>query len=37
MTVYARWRNKLDGCAQHRREAGGDTVIRDLVWGMNDK
>jgi len=34
MTVYKRWRNKLDGCSQHRREGGGDGVIRDLVWEL---
>ena len=34
LMVYKRWRNKLDGCAQHRREGGGDAVIRDLVWGI---
>lgn len=30
-SVYKRWRNKLDGCPQHRREAEGDRAIRDMV------
>ena len=30
--VYKRWRNKLDGCAQHRREGDGDLILRGLVW-----
>jgi hypothetical protein len=29
--VYKRWRNKLDGCEQHRRDGGGDDEIRDYV------
>ena len=32
--VYKRWRNKLDGCPQHRRDGGGDRDIRDMVWGL---
>ena len=34
MTVYKRWRNKLDGCVQHRREGGGDVVIREIIWNL---
>jgi hypothetical protein len=34
MTVYKRWRNKLDGCAQHRREGGGDIYLRKIVWNL---
>ena len=34
MTVYKRWRNKLDGCSQHRREGGGDAAIREIIWNL---
>ncbi len=33
-SVYKRWHNKLDGCPQHRCEAEGDRVIRDLVRSL---
>lgn len=31
MKVYKRWRNKLDGCEQHRRDGGGDTLIKKIL------
>jgi len=32
--IYKRWRNKLDCCAQHHRDGGGDKSIRDIVWSL---
>ena len=37
MNKYKLWQNKLDGCAQHRRDEGGDRTIRDLVWTISLK
>ena len=34
MKQYKRWRNKLDGCEQHRRDESGEKKIRDIVWGV---
>ena len=35
MSIYKRWRNKLDGCNQHRRDENGDPNIRKLVWQID--
>ena len=35
LRIYKRWRNKLDGCTQHRRDGGGDRTIRDFVWEID--
>ena len=34
LRIYKRWRNKLDGCARHRRDGGGDRDIRELIWNL---
>jgi hypothetical protein len=34
--VYKRWRNKMGGCQQQRRDGGGDIVIRNIVWNLLD-
>jgi len=34
MNKYKRWKNRLDGCKQHRRDGGGDRTIRDIVWDI---
>ncbi|MHA1747241.1 MAG: hypothetical protein ACTSYF_01185 [Promethearchaeota archaeon] len=31
MNKYKRWHNMLDGCKQHRRDRGGDRIIRDIL------
>ena len=35
MSVYKRWRNKLDGCKQHQRNDSGERDIRDIVWNIH--
>jgi len=32
--IYNRWSNKLDGCAQHQRDGGGEKSIRNIIWGL---
>lgn len=31
MKVYKRWRNKLDGCEQHRRDGGENSLIKKML------
>jgi hypothetical protein len=31
MKVYKRWRNKLDGCKQHRRDGRGHTLLKKMI------
>jgi len=34
MKEYKRWRNKLDGCKQHRREGEGDLILKRLLCNL---
>ena len=36
MGIYMLWRNKLDGCEQHRREGMGERLIGRLINMLNN-